>query len=66
MGNRKFNGERLKSARIYRGLTVSELADKIGISKQAISQYEKSDSTPEFKKMVAITNCLNFPSEYNS
>lgn len=64
MSNRKFNGERLKSARIYRGLTVAELADKIGVSKQAISQYEKGDNTPEFKKMTAITSCLDFPPEY--
>lgn len=64
MSNRKFNGERLKSAIIYRGLTITELADKIGISKQAISQYVKGDSTPEFKNMINITNCLDFPPEY--
>ena len=35
-----FNGNRLKSARQYRGLTVEELAQKINVSKQTVSQYE--------------------------
>ena len=26
----QFNGERLKKARIYRGLTVAELAEQVG------------------------------------
>ena len=35
-----FNGERLKSARLFRRMTIAELAEITDISKQAISQFE--------------------------
>lgn len=35
-----FNGQRLKTARLYRGKTLDELAKDINVTKQAISQYE--------------------------
>ena len=35
-----FNGKRLKAARLYRGLTISEVAKMSDVSKQAISQFE--------------------------
>ena len=35
--NTPFNGERLKKARIYRGLTVAELAERIGCQRQTLS-----------------------------
>ena len=38
--DRNFNGARLKSARTYRGKTISQIADETGVSKQAISQFE--------------------------
>ena len=37
-----FNGERLKAARIYRGLTVAELAEKLGLQRQTVSMYENN------------------------
>lgn len=60
-----FNGNRLKSARQYRGLTVEELAQKINVSKQTISQYEtgKIENVP-FDKILSISNVLNFPYKY--
>lgn len=60
-----FNGNRLKSARQYRELTVEELAQKINVSKQTISQYEtgKIENVP-FDKILSISNVLNFPYKY--
>lgn len=62
---KSFNGNRLKSARQYRGLTVEELSKKINVSKQAVSQYEngKIENIP-FDKIFSISNVLNFPYEY--
>lgn len=37
-------GERLKRARLFRGLTLQELGDKVGITKQAISKFEKGNN----------------------
>ena len=45
MNNNRFRGERLKNARLFRGLTLTELADRTGISKQSISQYENGSES---------------------
>lgn len=62
---KSFNGNRLKTARQYRGLTVEELAKKINVSKQAVSQYEtgKIEDVP-FQRIFSISNVLNFPYKY--
>ena len=60
----RFNGERLKNARQYRGLTVEELADLTGVSKQTISQYENKKITPDFERIIAISEKLLFPVQY--
>lgn len=62
--NNNFNGERLKFARIYRGLTISELAEKIGVSKQMISKYENNKSVPTFETLLCIVDVLDFPKDY--
>ena len=62
--NIEFNGERLKSARLYRGKTITELADETEISKQAISQFENGKATPSIETLLKIMNVLKFPREY--
>lgn len=64
MNSKKFNGDRLKSARLYRGLTIEQLAEKINVTKQTISQYENNKIIPEFEKMLLISSELKFPYEY--
>ena len=59
-----FNGERLKKARLYRGMTVSDLAENLGMSKQAISQYETGKNQPEKTKLFNISAALGFPYSY--
>lgn len=63
--NNKFNGERLKKARIYRGLTVAELATIVGCQRQTLSMYEISKSQPTDEKVVEkIADALDFPIKY--
>lgn len=62
--NKKFNGKRLQTARIYRGKTIIDLSKDIGVSKQAISQYENGIIFPLFETVMNIVNTLNFPMEY--
>lgn len=60
-----FNGERLKKARVYRGLTVAELADKAQCLRQTISMYENGKTKPNDNETVLrIANALNFPSQF--
>lgn len=63
--NGQFNGERLKKARIYRGLTVAELAQRVDCQRQTLSMYEISKSQPADKNTVQkIAHALNFPAAY--
>ena len=63
--NTPFNGERLKKARIYRGLTVAELAERVGCQRQTLSMYEISKSQPTDKTTVSrLAKELDFPVKY--
>lgn len=56
-----FYGERLKKARIFRNLSISDLEKKISVTKQAISQYEKNLATPKPETMFELVSALRFP-----
>jgi len=63
--NSQFNGDRLKKARIYRGLTVAELAEKVDCQRQTLSMYEIAKSQPADDDIVKrIARELNFPVKY--
>lgn len=61
---KRFNGNRIKSARLYNGLTVEELAEKLNVSKQAISQYENNQTDPPLEKGFMLSQALHFPLDY--
>lgn len=63
MDRNGFRGERLKNARLFRGITLSELAERTGISKQSISQYENG-SRPDIERVITMARELDFPPEY--
>lgn len=63
MDNKRFRGERLKNARLFRGFTLTELAEKTGLSKQSISQYENG-SKPDIQRVLIMARVLGFPTEY--
>ncbi|MBT2289310.1 ImmA/IrrE family metallo-endopeptidase [Paenibacillus albidus] len=62
----QFNPKRLTSARIARGYTIKELSERIGVSKQAISQFELGQAIPKAETMMLIINTLDFPKGYFS
>ena len=64
MDRRIFNGKRLKNARLFRGLTLTELAENTGISKQSLSLYENEKNTPEHERVQALASSLSFPYEF--
>lgn len=59
-----FNGARLKVARQYNTLTIGEVAEKIGVSTQAISQFENNKTEPKTENLFQIVNLLGFPKEF--
>lgn len=59
-----FNGERLKAARLYRSMTIAELADASNVTKQAVSQYENNKANPSLETLLSLINALGFPRDY--
>lgn len=57
----KINCERLKEARLFRKMTMAELAQIVGINKQAISQFENCKNSPEPMTLRRIADALKFP-----
>lgn len=64
MIQRQFNGSRLREGRIYRGLTITDLAAELGVSKQMISKYENDKAVPNLDALLTLTRILKFPKEY--
>ncbi len=62
---KQFNGDRLKKARIYRGMTVVDLAEKLELQRQTVSGYESGKSTPNDSTITQkISNALDFPVQF--
>ncbi len=51
-------GERIYSLRKARGLSQEELADAVGVSRQAVSKWELGESQPEVDKVVLLAQVL--------
>lgn len=59
--NNRINSGRLREARLFRLKTLDELAQTVGINKQAISQYENDKTSPEPMTLKRIADVLGFP-----
>ena len=51
--------ERLYEIRKNAGMTQSELAEKLDVSRQAISRWEMGTAKPEFENLIAISNIFD-------
>ena len=47
--------ERLIKLRKEKGLSQEELAEKLGLSRQAISKWERGESSPDMENIVQLT-----------
>ncbi|MBR4830509.1 MAG: helix-turn-helix domain-containing protein [Bacilli bacterium] len=56
--NNQFS-ENLKKIRKEQNLSQEELADKLGVSRQAISKWESGQAYPEMDKIITICNMFN-------
>lgn len=50
--------EKIYTLRRKNGLSQEQLAEKIGVSRQAISKWEGGLSTPELDKLKALSECF--------
>jgi Zn-dependent peptidase ImmA (M78 family)/DNA-binding XRE family transcriptional regulator len=49
---------------MYNGLSVTDLANQAGLSKQLISQYENDETSPSHEKVFVLSETLGFPYEF--
>lgn len=50
---------RLAEVRRVRGLSQEELADALGVSRQAVSKWERGESSPDTDNLIALAKLCN-------
>ncbi len=56
--------EKITLLRKKNGLSQEELAEKIGVSRQAVSKWETGDAQPEITKLKALADTFNVTVDY--
>ncbi len=59
----KFN-EKIIQARKIKALTQEDLAEAVGVSRQAVSKWETGEANPDLDKLVAICSVLDLSMDY--
>ena len=54
-------GSHLRNARIARGLTVAELAERVGVHGQSIYFWERDHCRPRAENLSALCKVLKLP-----
>lgn len=57
-------GERILSLRQERGISQAELAKRLEVSRQAVSKWEKGQSSPDTVKLIQLAGLLDVEVEY--
>ncbi len=57
-------GDRIQALRKSRGISQEELADKIGVSRQAVSKWESGQSMPDLDKIIALGEHFKVTTDY--
>ena len=56
-----FNPSRLALARRRRGMTMTQLAESVGVDSRSISAYENGEFQPDGDRLVELADALDFP-----
>lgn len=59
----KFN-EKIIQARKTKALTQEDLAEAVGVSRQAVSKWETGEANPDLDKLIAICSVLDLSMDY--
>lgn len=57
-------GDRIQSLRKSKGISQEALADKIGVSRQAVSKWESEQSTPDIDKIILLSDYFETTTDY--
>lgn len=56
--------DRLRATRMFRGFTLQQTADAIGITLRSYQRYESGDSEPPFNTLIILCDYLNVPTDF--
>ena len=56
--------DRIQSLRKSKGMSQEELADKVGVSRQAVSKWESEQATPDLDKVVIMSDIFEVTTDY--
>lgn len=56
--------ERIRELRVASGLSQVELAKKLGVSKQSVSNWENDNIQPSIEMLVKIARTFNVSTDY--
>lgn len=56
--------DRIKNLRKVKGVSQEELADIIGVSRQAVSKWESEQSTPDLDKIIIMSEYFDVTTDY--
>lgn len=56
--------DRIQYLRKTKGFSQEELADKMGVSRQAVSKWESEQSTPDIEKIIMMSEIFEVTTDY--
>lgn len=56
--------DRIHHLRKTKGISQEELADKIGVSRQAVSKWESEQTSPDIEKVILLSNYFDVTTDY--
>ena len=56
--------DRIQSLRKSKGITQEQLADAVGVSRQAVSKWEAEQSIPDLERVVAMAEYFDVTTDY--
>ncbi len=56
--------DRIQNLRKTKGLSQEQLADAIGVSRQAVSKWESDQTTPDLEKIVLMSELFEVTTDY--
>ena len=64
-GGRDMNvADRIQNLRKIKGISQEQLAEAIGVSRQAVSKWESEQSTPDLEKIVLMSDFFDVTTDY--
>lgn len=55
---------RIQSLRKNKGISQEELADKVGVSRQAVSKWESEQSVPDLERVIIMSEYFGVTTDY--